>query len=261
MTAPLTTHRDAIREIVPGFLRGFWGYRLMYAIAAQLDAIGDALTAGVKLRFPNLYSAESLPIIGRERGITRGFDEPDDVYSVRLENWWGDHRTKGNPYSLLRQLRGYFTPHAVKMRVVNNAGAWYTQNADGSLEYAHNSNWDWDGAPATEWSRYWVILYPPADLWVPDGTWGDGDVWGADGTTWGSTASIEQVETIRFIVKEWRGPHSVCVNIIVVFDPTAFDPTDTQPPLPDGTWAHWSKLVAGTQVPARDDRAIYWDGG
>lgn len=256
----MQTFRDAIRRACPPFLTGFWGYRLMYSIAIQLDALGDGVVAGVKLRFPNVYSDESLPFIGRERGITRGFDEPAATYAVRLEGWLEELRRKGNPYTLMRQIRGYLTGHAVTFRIVNNTGAWYTLNADGSTEYHYGANWNWDGAPNTEWSRFWFFIYPPADLWVRDGTWGDGSSWGDNGQTWGSTATIEQVETIRAIVTEWESPHARCINIVVVFDAAAFDPADTQPPLPDGTWAHWSKNVGGVQVPARDDRAIYWDG-
>jgi hypothetical protein len=254
-----TTFRDTIRRISPGWLQRFWGYRVLYSLAIQLDALGDATSFGVKSRFPNVYSNETLPIIGRERGITRGFDETDAAYALRLTRWLDDHRRRGNPYTLLRQIQGYLAPHVVRLRIVNTSGVWFTLNADGSIEYFEGGNWDWDGDPAQP-SRFWMIIYPPGDLWVRDGTWGDGAVWGDNGQTWGSTAPIEQVETIRQIITEWEAPHSKCINVIVSFDAAAFDPTDTAPPLPDGTWAHWSKLVAGDQVPARDDRAIYWDG-
>lgn len=255
----MQTFRDAIRRASPSWLTGYWGYRLLYAMAIQLDALGDAVTFGVKLRFPGVYSGESLPLIGRERGIVRGFDETDAAYTARLLRWLDALRRKGSPYELLRQLRGYLTGHDVRIRVVNNGGAWYTQNVDGSTEYVLAANWNWDGSTAA-WSRFWVILYPPAELWTRDGTWGDGSVWGDDGTTWGCTAPIEQAETIRGIVAEWSGAHSRCVNIIVSFDPAAFNPTDTTPPLPDGTWGHWGKLVGGVMVPARDARALYMDG-
>jgi hypothetical protein len=244
----MQTFRDAIRRAVPGWLTGYWGYRLLYAMAIQLDALGDALAYGVKLRFPNVYSPESLPLIGRDRGISRGFEETDAGYAARLERWLYDHRRAANPYTLMRQIQGYLAGHSVKLRIVNNAGAWYTLNADGTTEYVLGGNWNWDGN-TVQWSRFWLLIYPPADLWVRSGTWGDGSLWGEG--TWGSTATVEQVESIRGIVAEWQAPHARCVNIILVFDAAAFDPTDAAPPLPDGTWA---------RAPARDDRAIYGDG-
>lgn len=256
----VTTFRDTIRRISPPWLRRFWGERFLYTFGVHLDALGDALSAGIKMRFPNVYSNESLSILGRDRGIRRGPEESDASYSVRLEQWLETHRRSGNPYTLLRQIQGNLTPHLVKLRIVNNAGAWYTLNEDGSVAYNEPSgNWDWDGSSA-DFSRFWIIIYPPADLWVRDGTWGDGDTWGSDGTTWGSTATPAEVATIRGIVAEWMAPHAQCKNIIVSFDAAAFDPTDTAPPLPDGTWGNWSHNVGGVQVPARDDRAIYWDG-
>lgn len=246
----ISTFRDSIRRIVPPWLAGLWGYRLLYSLAVQVDALGDATAAGAHLRFPNVYSPESLPLLGRERGIVRGFDESPEGYAARLRRWLDDHRRKGNPYTLMRQIQGLLTGHAVTLRIVNNAGAWYTLNADGSTEYHYGANWNWDGHPE-EWSRFWLIIYPPPDLWARGGTWGDGGKWG-DGRTWGSTATSAQMDTIDTIIKDWRAPHSVCVNVIVVFDGTAFAPTDTAPPLPDGTWG---------PMTARDPRAIYWDGG
>lgn len=238
-----------MRRISPKWLQAYWGGRLIYSIALQLDALGDGVKFGVMLRFPNAYSPESLPLIGRERGILRGFDESDEAYGLRLRTWLDDHQRAGSPYILIRQVQGYLAPHVVPARTVNDKGAWQTIGADGVKLYTLGGNWNWDGDESAQ-SRFWLILYPPADLWVRDGVWGDGGLWG-DGGTWGSTATIEQIETVQQIVAQWRPPHSFCMNIIVAFDPTAFDPSDTAPPLPDGDWN-----LAGN----RDPRAIYWDG-
>lgn len=255
----LFTFRDALTKVVPPWLQGYWGTRYLYAIGVQLDAMGDALRAGVKLRFPNVYSDESLAMLGRERGIRRGPSESAEAYAARLDRWLDDGRTAGNPWTLLRQLQAYMTPHAVRLRYVNNAGFWRTLNADGSREYTRSSAWDWDGTPAA-WSRFWIVIYPPPALWDRDGVWTGSEVWGDDGTTWGSTATPDEVASVRTIIADWMAPHALCKNIIIAFDDDAFDPTDTAPPLPDGTWANYSKNVGGVQVPARDARAIYWEG-
>jgi hypothetical protein len=112
------------------------------------------------------------------------------------------------------------------------------------------------------WARFWVIIDSAGGVpWSRDGTWNDGELWGDDpSASWGSTATIEQVQAIRAIVDDWKPAASVCKNIIVSFDASAFDTGDTAPPLPDGTWGPWSKNSGGVQVAARDSRAIYWDG-
>jgi hypothetical protein len=257
----IITFRDSIRNITPRWLRAFWGYRYLYAIGVHLDALGDSVKFGVAARFPNVVpevASEALPLTGRERGITRGFDETNEAYAIRLERWLDDHRTEANPYTLLRQLQGYLSPHLVPMRVVNNTGAWYSLAADGTPSYHFGGNWNWDNT-ATSWSRFWVIIYPPADLWVADGPWdGSRGLWVPDGTVWGCNATVGQAAAVRGIIEQWRGPHSRCVNIIVAFDPSKFDPAASSPPLPNGNWGgYWD---APSQTASREKSATYWKG-
>lgn len=264
MSNPLTTFRDTLHFRAPPRLRRFFGSRLLYAFGVHMDAFGDAVVAGVKARFPNLYTNETLGIIGRERGIRRGPAETDTGYAARLENWFETHRRRANPYSLMRLLQAHLTPHLVPMAVVNNSGCWYTMASDGTPGYHATSAWNWDGNTA-RWSRYWLILYPPNTLWQPTDQWGAGDNWGNNTfgnpdtqVTWGSTAHRDEVDQIRTLVAEWQAPHSRCQNIIVAWNDSVFDPAQTAPPLPDGTWHNYAKIVAGSYVRSRDPSAIYW---
>jgi hypothetical protein len=165
----------------------------------------------------------------------------------------------------MRKLSEY-TGAGCKFRTVDVRGNWYTRDVDGTESaLLKQDNWDWDSGSrddgASRWSRFWVIIYPPASLWVADSqVWGGpAEAWGDSslGHTWGSTATPEQVQTIRFLVDDWKPAHTRCVNIIVAFDPDSFDPAS---PEPDGLWERWSKNVGGVQVPARLDTARYWDG-
>ena len=256
----LVTYRDSMLNLGPTWLRGFWGSRLIYALAIQWDALIDATVMAVKMRFPG-WSADNMPdalaLIGRERGIIRGFAESNASYAVRLTRWIDDRRIKGNPYALMAQLQGYLSGFPTKMRIVNQAGAWYTLNADGTKDYfAHRpSNWTWD-IETTQWSRYWIILYPPSELWVTDGVYGDAAPRAAGGTI-GSSATLDQINSIRAIVKAWTPPHASCEHIIVAFDPASFDPT-SHTGMPDGTWGRWSKLDGTEQKRARLETARYW---
>ena len=265
MTTPgITTFRDSIRRLSPRWLSHGNAEKLLYAIGVHLDALGDAAVAAIAARFPNFYTPETLAITGRERGIRRGFVETDAGYAERLRVWWDTQKHRGNPYSLMRQVQGLLAGHLVPMAVVNNSGAWYTLDAAGVPGYHPTTAWNWDG-DTRRWSRFWLILYPPNTLWTPTVGWGSGDVWGSNTfgdpdtqVTWGSTARLNEVNQIRALVSEWQAPHARCQNIIVAWNTTVFRPDQTAPPLPDGTWHNYAKIVSGAYVRSRDPSAIYW---
>lgn len=259
--------RDSIIRIAPPWLQGTVGSKLLYSVGAVLDALADATIFGVKARMPGECPPEAYAHIGADRIIVRGFDETDAAHAIRLRRFLDDHKQRGNPWALMRQVQGYLSGHAVKLRTVDNSGNWYTLNADGTpggVVQASPNNWNWDGNSAS-WCRFWLIIYPPADLWTEGpNNWGDaaGPNWGAGTKTWGSTATVEQVTTIREIVRAWMPAHAKCQNIIIAFDPASFNPSAApfSAGMPDGQWGNWSKNVAGTQVPSRLGTARYWNG-
>lgn len=262
------TFRDTILRLSPPWLVDEVGSRFLYSMGVQLDALGDRLVEGMKGSHPDfaaLFLQEALPLIGRDRRISRGLDEGPVPYAARLLRFLEDWPIAGNAYAIMAQLRGYLSGHAVKMRVVNQAGAWRTLNSDGSVEYhrANPTNWNWDGN-ASAWSRFWVVIYPPSSLWLPGPTWGSpslwGGAWGTSGYTWGSTATPDQVASVRNIISEWKSAASVCERIIVAFDPDSFDPTSSPgTPMPDGTWGSHS-VASPSRARSRLASARYWAG-
>lgn len=264
--------RHRMRLLVPPWLSDRadgrnHGWRFLFTIAALIDVMIEAALQALLARFPGTGTPTALARIGRDRGIIRGRSESDAAYSIRLVRWLYDWRSAGNAYTLMRQIRGYLHPYTPLMRVVNTAGTWYTMNPDGTVErsVAVGGNWDWDGDVAA-WARFWVIIYShTGEPWVRGGTWGSGRIWGSGpGTglgTWGSMATIEQITSIRAIIKEWKSAGAKCQNIIISFVGTAFDPTDTAPPLPDGTWGNYSKdNGAGVWIRARSADGLYCEG-
>lgn len=261
----MATFRDTILNIVPGWLRGPFAERLLYALGLVNDAIGDATQAGVASRFPG-ENPGAFPRLGQQRRIARGFAESDDAYAVRLRRWLRSWDVAGNPIELMRQLQGYLSPFPVRIRCVTNAGAWTTLEADGSWSYHKAAAWDWDSGnvgpveQAARRSRFWIIIYPPAELWTEGPNLDDPLLWGGaigtPGYTIGSTATPEQVLDIQTIVSTWKSAASACQNIIIAFDSASFDPTQTGPGFPDGLWGKWGK----DGDPARLGTAIYWDG-
>ena len=261
---PTYSIRQAMLETAPPWLQDGDGAKLLYAMGAMLDADVEWTRIGIQARFPSYETDDVLAEIGRERRIIRGAFEDAPTYAARLRRWLDDWKLAGNPFAILRQIKAYLDPYVVPMRIVNNGGSWYTLNPDGSREYEiANANWDWDAQPA-QWSRFWVILYPPAELWTRLPDVGDPALWGGaigtDGYTVGSTATPDHVASIRQIVDQWKDAKSLCVNVIVSFDSALFAPGDTMPPNPDGTWGNSSKVVGGVRMKARSTDAIYWRG-
>lgn len=208
------TFRDTIRKISPPWLQNGVAEKLLYSLAVQVDAFGDALVAGAKLRFPGLYSDESLPRLGRERRIARGRIETETVYANRLRRWLTDHRTRGGPYALLAQLFAHYAPNNVEVALVYRSGRRFTMDVNGAItrdDIAFNP----DITPS-KWARWWLIFTWPAGLTVA--TWGSRPTWGLPdppGHVWGVDGLIPQdVVDLRIVPHEWNAAH--CFGRIIL---------------------------------------------
>ena len=241
------------------------GERVQYSLGVTIDAFLERCRQGVLARYPEHCPADALAYHGRDRKIVRGINESADSYAERLLRWLDDHRVRGNPFALLEQLQAYCNVDLM-VRTVDTRGNWFTIAADGTRSVLlDQGNWDWDGAAASEWGRFWVIIYPPAtgELWNQTPNWGDADLWGGEwgraGYTWGSTATPDQVQAVRSIVRQWKPAGTTCEWVVLAFAPASFDPTDASPPNPDGDWGIWHERV-NPAVPVRLGTASYWDG-
>ena len=256
-----TGFRDRIKTLCPTWLQDGVGERLMYSAGLGVDLVAEKSLQAIRARMPGKGDPSALPILGADRRIRRGFAETDESYAGRLSGAFDSWQIAGTARGKMEQLAGYLSPEQVVFRQVSNSSAWDTLAIDGSYSHtlASPANWDWDG-DSTSWWRFWVILYPPASLWVTEGTWGDGQLWG-DGGTWGTTATTEQIASLKAIVADWRAAHAVPLWLVIAFDPASFDPAGAPgAPLPDGTWGTWGTDVAGVRVPSRLATARYVDG-
>jgi hypothetical protein len=82
------TFQDAIRGRVPRWLLGHWGYRFLYSLAIQFDAIAHTAVAGMKAGWPGAYTVETLPLLGRQRRVLRGPKWSDAKYAVAPGKAW-----------------------------------------------------------------------------------------------------------------------------------------------------------------------------
>lgn len=194
---PTPTYRDSLRKISPPWLQTGLAERTLYVLGAHLDAFGDAIVAGVKQRFPGLYSFDSLALLGRERRIARGLYEFDAPYATRLTRWFIDHQTRGGPYALLTQLWIHYAPNSFPIDLLYYNGTRYRLAADGTIT-RDSVSWRPD-TDAARWARWVLFFY--TDLWaVTDPT-------------------PDEISDITAIPREWNAAH--CFGKIVIFPGTA----------------------------------------
>jgi hypothetical protein len=206
---------------------------LLYAIGVHLDMLADWIVDGVKRRFPRadagLTAADSIPMLGRERGIRRGHEEPDSVYAPRLERWWDAHAHRGGPYELLRQIHDYYAAAPFPVTLVYYSGRRFDMAADGTITRGLATGADaWPpDADSARWGRWWLFYRWPDDLgdrnkWGDGGRWGDGRVWG------GSTAlTHDLVADLRLIPTEWNAAHTKGQIVLTDPDSTSIDLADS----------------------------------
>jgi len=258
-----STFRDQIDRISPPWLRNTIGAKYLYSIGVQLDILGDQVQQGIKRRFPQsaakALDADALALIGLDRRIPRGPSETLAAYALRLVRAIDDWKQAGSCFSLIRQLQGFISPSTTTIRIVNNAGGWFTIDAAGvqSTFQSSPNNWNWDGNAAA-WSRMWVIIYT-ASIWPVEGTFGDGATYG-DGGALGTTASLATIAAIQSIISVWKAAHATTVFVIFADDPNSLNPFyAVGPPMPDGTWGTWATNTVSASVASRLQTARYVD--
>jgi hypothetical protein len=188
--ATLLTYRDTIRKLSPPWLQNGLAERILYALALHVDVFGDSLAAGVKQRFPGLYSSDALPLIGRERRLRRGLVETDETYALRLTRWLLDHRRRGGPYALLAQLYAYYAPGNFPITLLYQSGRRYSMDAAGAV-VRDDIAWSPDASSA-QWARWWLIF--------------ETDTFG--------TPTADQIADLQHVPREWNAAH--CLGFVVL---------------------------------------------
>jgi len=212
------TFRDTLLQILPWWLRRGLGGKLANAIAAQFDGIADATTQAIKLRFPDEARPDALALLGSDRKIRRGSIEPDAVYAPRLRRWLDDHRTRGNPYSLLAQLHAYYAQARFPIELIYPTGRRYSLALDGTV--TRDDPQYWDNPEPTKWARWTLIYHWPTAI-NPLGLWGEsGAKWAGNNNLWGiagSSLTPAQVRDLVLVPTEWNAAH--CRGLIVLLSP------------------------------------------
>ena len=188
----------------PPWLQRTAGRRLMGGLGDPLDVMRDTSAEAVDARFPRAIRPDALPYIGRDRKIVRGYNEPADTYAVRLRRWWQDHRTRGNAYSMLRQLEAYFASNPVQLELVFNSGTRYTLDpttldASGLGTITRDAIvWGGNSIPA-KWAEQWLFVrYDLAPALPP--------------------ITGDMANSVNAICDDWSAGHMLRTHAMVVVD-------------------------------------------
>lgn len=235
----------ALVRISPPWLRRNVGAKLLGAFGARIDDLVDRMVDGVKLRFPGhdptAIDPSALVLLGRERRILRGPNEPDATYAARLQTWWDAHRTRGGPYALMTQLyhfwRATLTP---QIDLVYHSGQRYVLSAAGAIT-RDAITWNADGTAF--WSQFWLFFDLPATLDFPlvDDTGQPivddlGNQIIATISTGDADGVSAFVDELAAVPREWSAAHVFRITIVLLYGVGRL----WDYPVPVPTWTAWA---------------------
>lgn len=189
----LLTHRDTMRSVSPPWLQRGLAEKILYAFALHCDAFADALTAGVRQRFPGQYSYDSLSLLGRERRIPRAGNDTDASFAARLTVFLDSHRRRGGPYALLEQLFIHFAPSNFPIDLLYVArGRLFAMDASGAIT---RSLTDWAPGNPAMWARWWLVYH--TDQWLV------------------TPPTDAEIAELRLIPRQWNAAHPIGTIVLM----------------------------------------------
>ncbi|WP_394845196.1 phage tail protein [Pendulispora brunnea] len=176
---------DRAVEEAPGWLQKPYGRRFLFALGVIKDAVLEGAKIAVKVRFPLLAPSDALDVIGRERGIDKGFYFSDSQYRKQLVNAFGYWRRQGTAAGLIQAL--------------GDAGYRNVQVYE---------NYTGDGIDPSEWSWFYVQFLPPYP-WTVEGVavWDDNAIWDDD-RAWVDPVPPSEAERVRSIIRKLKPSHA-----------------------------------------------------
>lgn len=206
-------------ERMPPWFRRTRGGAFVLGLGDQLDVLAQQAADAVKHRFPVATSdADALALLGAERRILRGPREDAATYASRLLTWWDDHRGRGGPYALARQIWGYWrTSINPPFEIVYTSGRRFSVSTSGVVT-RDDISWS---APAA-WAQYWIFFH----LTGLTTTFVDelGDVVVTDtgatlvfDTLTGGAVTEEEAAQFTTVPREWSPAHVQRVNVVLLY--------------------------------------------
>lgn len=234
MAQPKTFAQTLINLLPPWWGRVF-GAPIVRGLAGPLDQLAKDTADSIKLRFPiEDGDPDALALIGKERHILRGPHEEHNTYASRLLSWWDDHRTRGGPYALARQLWLFWRSAInVPFEIIYYSGRRYSVDTSGNV-VRDDINWnDPNGTGYTgpgfsigpgpqSWAEFWIVFHLDglSASWVDS----DGDTIITDGgeeiifdVLAGGALTPEEEADFASVPREWSAAHVKRIRIVLLY--------------------------------------------
>lgn len=199
------------RDIYDGVARSVswlsreWAPRFRFFLGLHWDLLAEATGLALKashIRHPD-SPPDALEHFASERNLERSPRDSDDEFRERLANaWeiWGDAGQKGNGTTELsfaqRALEGFAIPSVVHVFYEPQTG-WHGPNPD-------------------HWSYCWIVVRGGGTVWTHPAC-GAGLVCGTGLATCGSSATFDEVQLIRRMVRRLKAAHEL--PVFIALDP------------------------------------------
>lgn len=215
---------EGMTRLAPPWLRRKVGAAVLKGAGEAIEVQLDRTIEGIKKRFPDANSLEALDLLGRERRILRGPDEPATSFAERLILWWDSHLLRGGPYALLTQTHEFFKDtDNLPIDLINNSGSAYRIDTAGVITRAPIDGWTGDGNLPEKWARIFLLFELSSgsvveDNWITES--GDNMVTesGDNLVVSSSPLVLSQAEKDVFcsVPLEWRAGHIDKIFIILL---------------------------------------------
>lgn len=191
-----SNYRSFVERVMPTVLKGYWGRRLVGAIAMLVDELALGITQAVHapwLGDPGIGPAEdALRPAGSELSLPRYPNETRAQYDARLQRAWLDWPFAGDEDPLLAQLAAAGFPGAK----IFDPRQWPNK------------------PPSPYYSQFW-IFFPKGTHTVTSAGPLIGSFVVGDGTSLGPIGiTVQQLFTMRSIIRKWKPGHWVCRGIV-----------------------------------------------
>lgn len=207
---------------VPPWLRRTFGGRIVRGLADPFDALAERTRESAAARFPDASRPDALAAIGKERRILRGPREDGATYASRLLSWWDDHRGRGGPYALARQLYLFWrTALGVDFEIVGANGIRHSVDGQTGAVVRDVIDWTGGGDPS-QWAQLWIFFHVTglSASWITDG--GEfvitdaGDQIVFDVLS-GGALTDDEAEEFRAVPREWSAAHVKRITIVLLY--------------------------------------------
>lgn len=240
-------------QFAPPWLAGPYGTLWHRGLGQALDTEWQLAKDAAKVGFPEFTPVDALPALGSERGLERIYattnlpGETETDFRVRLKNVWGAWGAPLPPGSALGapDATAAVQRYSLPMGIWEAAGSPAIHRVPAFTTNSTMAGWPkWLGLTSTSvyrqhewsfppflvgptffawenrWATFWVVINQPHpfDLLY----WGaPGLVWGAP-NTWGTVATIDEVQLIKRLIVTFKSQHSSCAGVVLKFGTGSF---------------------------------------